>query len=355
MVNTLQRRWEQMKKLLLLFLIGIISACSWVSLPQLRATPSPIPATATPPPVTVTPIETAIPPPPTAALGEAKNPLILSLAPAPRLDPNALKAANVLIAQLEKSTGYQFNTIAPTSETDLVNRFQNGDAQIALLTPFGYLLASQNGNAEAAFARQQDGKAFYGAQFIARDDAGFTSYFDEVKNQNTGDAPTALAQFKNKKPCWSDETSPSGYVVPLGFLKDASVQVGDPAFVSGQPTVVRAVYAQGVCDFGATYIDARTYPGLEDAFPDVLTKVMVVWRIPDIIPYETLVFSSSMDNDMRRSLTRAFVDAMDTPDGSAAMQTLFGIDAMQVSQDSQYQEFRKAVKDSGLDLSSLVQ
>ena len=53
-------------------------------------------------------------------------------------------------------------------------------------------------------------------------------------------------------------------------------------------------------------------------------------------------------------LIRSFVDAMDTPDGSSAMQTLYGIDAMQVVQDGQYQDFRKAVKASGLDLSSLV-
>ena len=198
------------------------------------------------------------------------------------------------------------------------------------------------------------GSAFYGAQFIVRSDAGFLPYFDSVKNENTSDASTALAQFQNKKPCWADPFSPSGYVVPLGFLNEAGVQTNDPAFVAGQPTVVRAVYAQGVCDFGATYIDARTYPGLADAFPDVLKKIVVVWRTPNIIPYETLVFSSNMDNDMHRILIRAFVDAMDTPDGSSAMQTLYGIAAMQVAQDGQYQDFRKVVKASGLDLKSLV-
>jgi ABC-type phosphate/phosphonate transport system substrate-binding protein len=207
---------------------------------------------------------------------------------------------------------------------------------------------------DAAFARQQGGSAFYGAQFIVRSEAGFLPYFDSVKNENTADVSTALAQFQNKKPCWADPLSPSGYVVPLGFLNEAGVQTEDPAFVAGQPTVVRAVYAQGVCGFGATYIDARTYPGLQDAFPDVLTKVTVVWRTPNVIPYDTLVFASNMDNNMRRILLRAFVDAMDTSDGSSAMQTLYGIAAMQVAQDGQYQDFRKVVKASGLDLKNLV-
>ena len=204
------------------------------------------------------------------------------------------------------------------------------------------------------FARQQSGSALYGAQFIVRSDAGFLPYFDSVKNENTADVSTALAQFQNKKPCWADQLSPSGYVVPLGFLNEAGIQGDDPAFVAGQPTVVRAVYAQGVCDFGATYIDARTYPGLQDAFPDVMTKVIVVWRTPNVIPYETLIFASNVDNDTRRILIRAFVDAMDTPDGSSAMQTVYGIAAMQVAQDGQYQDFRKAVKASGLDLKNLV-
>ncbi len=348
MINTLQRRWERMKSFLLLLLIGL-SGCGLIPRPQPVVVASP-----TLPLATVTPTDTPLAPVPTAALGDAGNPLILSLAPSPHLDSNALNASKILIARLEKSTGYQFITIAPTSESELINRFQNGDAHIGVLSPFGYLLASDNGSVEAAFARQQAGNTFYGAQFIARSDAGFLPYFDSVKNENTADASTALAQFQNKKSCWSDEFSPSGYVVPLGFLNQAGVQLDESAFVAGQPTVVRAVYAQGVCDFGATYIDARTYPGLEDAFPDVLKKVMVVWRIPNIIPYETLVFAGDMDNDMRRILIRAFVDAMDTADGNAAMQTLYGIDAMQVAQDGQYQDFRNMVKASGLELNTLV-
>ena len=61
-----------------------------------------------------------------------------------------------------------------------------------------------------------------------------------------------------------------------------------------------------------------------------------------------------MDEDQRRSLIRAFVDIMSTADGKSAMQTLYGFDAMQVVQDSQFRDFRKEVIASGLDLTSLV-
>ena len=45
---------------------------------------------------------------------------------------------------------------------------------------------------------------------------------------------------------------------------------------------------------------------------------------------------------------------MGTDDGKSVMQTLYGIDAMQIVQDSQYDQFRKIVKASELDLSELI-
>jgi ABC-type phosphate/phosphonate transport system substrate-binding protein len=85
-----------------------------------------------------------------------------------------------------------------------------------------------------------------------------------------------------------------------------------------------------------------------------MKKVLVVWRIPPIIPYETLVFAHGINEDMRRVLIRAFVDLMSTPEGKSAMQTLFGFGAMEVVRDGQYEDFRQAVKASGLDLNTLI-
>jgi phosphate/phosphite/phosphonate ABC transporter binding protein len=291
---------------------------------------------------------------PNAALGTDKNPLILALPPSTQQVPSVLAASKTLTALLERSTGYKFVSVLPSNELDLVNAFGMHNAHIGVLSPIGYLLASGQGYVAAAFARQQNGNSFYGAQFIARSDAGFISYYDPIKDQDIVDATVALPQFNGKKPCWTDERSPSGYIVPLGFLNEAGAHVLAPAFVAGHPTVVRAVYAGGICDFGATYIDARTYPGLEDQYPDVMKKIDVIWRVPPIIPYDTLVFAHGMDVDQRRSLMRAFVDIMSADPGKSVMQTLYGFDAMQVVQDSQYEDFSNAVIASGLDLTTLV-
>jgi len=117
---------------------------------------------------------------------------------------------------------------------------------------------------------------------------------------------------------------------------------------------VRALYAGQICDFGATYVDARLYPGLEDELPNVVKKILVIWQMPAIIPYETLVYGVGMPIQMQRVLSRAFVDLMGTPDGQSTMQTLYGFSSMQAVQDSQYADFRQAVKESGLELSTLV-
>jgi phosphonate transport system substrate-binding protein len=298
---------------------------------------------------------TSIPPTPVAPLGSADNPLVVALPPSTRPQGIVLSAGETLISLLEKNTGYDFVSVIPPSESELIRGLASGRADVATLSPFGYLLTSEAGDAEAAFAREQDGTIFYGAEFVAPAAAAYLTYFDAIEGANTAEANVALAQFASKKPCWTDRFSPSGYVVPLGMLNDAGVSTRDPAFLSGHPAVVRALYAGGICDFGAAYVGAIDYPGLEDELPDVMQRIEVVWRIPAIIPYETMVFSRRMPVEMRRLLTRTFVDLMGTAEGRSAIQTLYGFSAMQVVNDGQYEAFRDAAQASGLALPTLLE
>ena len=332
-----------MKRFLLFFILGLF-ACTFPAVGI--STPMP---TSTPLAVS-TPTATSQPTPPP---GTVKNPLLLALAPSAHPADDVITAANELAAKLEALTGYHFVTIAPTSEAGLVKLLTAGNVNIAALSPLAYLLANDNG-ARAALASTNKGEAFYGAQFIARTSDNYDVFFDPIRAENTADAPEALNQFKDKKPCWSDLESSSGYVIPLGVLNQAKVQTRPGAFVEGQPTVVRAVYSGGICDFGATYIDARENPALEADYPDVKDRVEVIWRIPAIIPYDLIVFSATVTPDVERSLLRAFVDIMTTPDGKALVQKVYGMDELQIVQDAVYENFRGYVKDSGVDLNELM-
>jgi len=326
------------------FVLMLLAGCSFPVL-------TPPPPTGTPAPITST--DTAPPPLPTAELGLAENPLILALAPGSDTQAQ-IDAGKVLAEQFTQRTGYTVVTVIPDSYTALVEALERGNAHIVVLDPIAYELAYQKGLVNAAYAVTKEEKTFYGAQFIASRESGFKSHFDELSQSNVGEMAEALAQFADKKPCWSDEASPSGYVIPLGFLNRNQVVTRPAAFVQGHPTVVRSVYAGGICDFGATYIDARKFPSLEDQFPDLMERVQVIWRIPEIIPYSNLAFSTTMPPAMR-DLFSGFVPAiLQTDDGKAAFKTAYDIEEITPVNDTYYAEFREYVGDSQVELSSLV-
>jgi ABC-type phosphate/phosphonate transport system substrate-binding protein len=67
-----------------------------------------------------------------------------------------------------------------------------------------------------------------------------------------------------------------------------------------------------------------------------------------------VVMSSDLHPDMRRALLRAFVDVMTTPEGVAAIQTVYGLESLQPAEDIHYEEFARFVDIAGLDLYLLL-
>ena len=335
----------KMKKLLLTLSLAILGCSSPVQL--ILGTPTPTPTPTQLPAPTQTPLATPEP-------GTEKNPLILALGISPHPSPELIAAGEVIAAFIESHTGYRVVTVVPASDKDLVEALDKGNAHIASLSPFAYLLARENDSVTAIMASIRDDQMFYGAQFIANRESGFISYYDAERDENTAEAAAALQQFQDKKPCWSDAISPSGYVVPFGVLNQAQVRVSSAAFLEGQPDVVRAVYADDICDFGATFIDARQLPALEANYPDVMDRIKVIWRVPNVIPYENISLSNSLPLEMRRVIQRAFIDLMLTPEGKSAMQTVYGMDELQIAEDVMYADFALYVKVSGLDLVDLI-
>lgn len=336
-----------MKKLLLLLSLVLFGCSLPIQLNSGTATPTP---TLEPLP-TPAPTQTPLAPP---ELGTTKNPLILSLAPSAHPGAELIASGSVIAAFIEKQTGYKVVTNIPVTQSNLVDALGKGNAHIASLSPFAYLLARESDSVTAVLGSVREGQMFYGAQLIANRESHFVSYYDASLNENTVTPAEALIQFKNKKPCWSDATSPSGYVLPLGLLNQAAVQVSSAAFLEGHPSVVRAVYAEGICDFGATFIDARQSATLEARYPDVMERVVVIWRVPNVIPYENISVSTLVPLEMRRAIQRAFIDMMLTPDGKSAVQTAFGMDELKSTDDAMYAGFALYVKDSGLNLADLI-
>jgi len=324
--------------IIVVFLLG---GCNLPGIASPQPTETPIPV------ITSTVDETPLPP--TGELGLAENPLILALPPFAN-SAQQINAAREIAAQFTERTGYVVVVVLSETYADLVNALEKGNAHIVLLDPLSYALAYQKDLVRAQYAIVNDEKIKYGAQFLASRRSEFTSYFNAETGENTADATVALKQFSDKKPCWSEERSPSGYLIPLGLLNQAQVQTRPAAFVGGQPTVVRSLYVGGICDFGSTYIDARKFPSLEDEMPDLIEQVLVIWQVPEIIPYEVLAFSTNMPQPMRNLFFDQIPAILQTDTGKANFKTVFDIEEIQSVNDGDFKDFHILIEESRVDL-----
>jgi len=286
-------------------------------------------------------------------LGEYGNPILLSLPPAQVTSADDIANGQILADLLHEQTDLLVVAVAPFSYTDLISAMQSGNAHIAALPPIPLVAAYQKDAVFAAFASTKNNVATTGAQFLARADR-FAPYYDPFAAKNFREPPEALAQFKDKKPCWTETDSLTGYLVPAGILGWYKIPTQEAAFVQSQFSVVRAVYTGEVCDFGATYIDARTYPALKDEHPKLMDEIVVIWQVPPVIPYNGIFLSPTVPYDVSVKIKAAFQQIILTDKGRSALTALYGIDSMIPVEDNFYTEFIRYITSSGADWNALV-
>jgi len=301
------------------------------------------------PKATPTPEVTTAPAAP--ALGTPDNPLVMALAPS--ATTQALIASGDSIAsQLSAITGYTIKTTVPTSYGALIEAMGSGNAHIGWMPPLTYAVAKSKGYADVGLVVLRAGLDHYGFEYIARTDAGFTSYYDATSGKDTASADIALAQLGGKKPCWTDPYSASGYVMPLARLTALGLKVKAGAFVQGHPTVVTAVYSKGICDFGAVYVDARS--AVVKTLPDVMSVVEILWVSDNIIPNDNVSYATAVPADMRAKINDALMQLTTTEEGKAALKSVYNVDGLKAVADSFYDDFRVYLQSTGLDITTLV-
>jgi phosphonate transport system substrate-binding protein len=336
---------------LVVALTMVLAACGPAT-PAATAAPTTaptMPPTAAP---TAAPTEAPTAAPTEAMIGTADHPIVLALAPSATTQ-ELLASGDSIAQQLSQLTGYTITTNVPTSYAALVEAMGSGNAQIGFLPTVPYIVAHDKGYGDVAFTVLRSGANHYGFEFVANKDAGFTSYYDEATGTDTADAATALAQFADKKPCYTDPLSSSGYLVPAGFLASNDIKTKAGAWVQGHGTVIKSVYLSPhgeICDFGATFVDSRSTVAQD--FPDVNDKVQIIWVSDPIIPNDTITYSSDLPEDVRAKLSDAFNQMLGTEEGLAAFKAVYQIDALEETDDSFYDEFRTYLEAIGFDVNS---
>jgi phosphonate transport system substrate-binding protein len=323
----------------------VLGACGPAATPtEAPAAPTQAPAPTEAP--TMAPAPTEAP-----TYGTPDNPIVVAFEPS-ATSQEITAGGQELLDLLSQETGLTFKGVIPTSYAALTEAMGSGNAQIGWMATFAYILAHQQGYADVALITNRFGSDHYGSQFIANVSSGFTPAADTPATE--AELPTLL-QFKGKTACFADEQSTSGHVIPVIFLKKAGLTDADmpaPVYAGGHTQVVQAIYDGGICDYGTTFVDARS--NIATDHPDVMDKVVVIYQTEAIIPNDNMSYAPDMPQDMRDQITAAMLKIAGTENGKTALNDLYQIGGLVQVDDTAYDTFRSYLEASGLDLSQYV-
>jgi len=344
---------------LLLLVILVITSCT-AKTPAISPTATSLPPTPVSTIKTAAKTSTARPTatPTPAPLGSEENPITIGFILSPE-QYSAEEAAEEIAILVGQQSDLVLEALIYPDFASLMSAITNGEVDLFWLEPLEYIYLNWEGVAQVLLLPNHLGVYAYGVQFMANTESGFTSYFDPETNQSVGDPLSALQQFAGTRPCFTTPESLPGYYVPLGLLTDASTPVLDPVFTYDYNAVIRALYIQGICDFGVSYAivgDPLTASDLVQNFPDIQDQVKVIWRSEGIIPNTNLSISPAIPEFLRHRLQEAFLDLQYKPEGLSLITTAlnYDVEALKTIDDAFYNTLRVAILVIELDLESII-
>ncbi|MEA3326495.1 MAG: PhnD/SsuA/transferrin family substrate-binding protein [Chloroflexota bacterium] len=343
-----------------LFVIGLTVSCK-PSTPTPTSTPTITtqPSVESPDDPTKTPTKRPTATPTLPPIGNPGNPITIGFMLTPE-QTNAIEAAEDLAFLIEEDTGFSIEYLIYPDFQSLSSAVIDGDVDLYWLAPLEYLYLNEQGAAQAVLMTNHLGVYAYGVQFMANSMRGFTPYYDPEKSLSLGDSITSLQQFSGTRPCFISPDSIPGYLVPSGFLSNASTPTLDPVFTYSYTAMVRALFIQGICDFGVSYAligDPRNASDIIQTIPDVQSQVIVIWQSEGVIPNINLSASPELPLNIRYQLQEAFLDLPNTPEGLTLVSTAlnYDVEAFKTVEDGFYDPLRSALIPLNLDLNTVTQ
>lgn len=267
-------------------------------------------------------------------LGTNKNPVKLALVPG-QDSAILLENGKVLEDWLEKKTGLVVKISVPVNFISVVEGMGSQRIDVAIMNPFGYLLAHQKYEARALLMGVNRGVSQYWGQII------------------TGD-PTiqSLDDLRGKSFAYVDPASTSGHVLAAALLKQKGIKLGKTTFTGKHDSVVTMVY-QGRVDAGATFFtpaingidqDARRLVATQ--FPDVYKKVRILAKTGPI-PSEPVVFRKDLPSSVEAKIVSALKEFGSSEMGAATLTKLYHITGFKDCTDKDYDSIRSLLAEIG--------
>ncbi len=311
-------------------------------LPTIEHTPTPRP-TATP---TLPPLTTE------------GNPVTIGFILPPE-DTSAIQAAEDLVALISKDTGYEIESLLYADFNALSTAIMSGDVHLFWLGPMEYLYLHSEGYAQVILLTNHLGVYAYSIQFMTNTFSNFAPYFDPEKNQSSSDSITALQQFSGTRPCLINPDSIPGHYVPLGLLAGASTPTLDPVYTYNYNATIRALYIQGICDFGVSYAtigDPLTASDIIENLPDAQDQIVVIWRSDNIIPNVNLSAATNLPTHIRYRLQEAIINLVESPQNLSLLSKAlnYDVEALRTVNDPFYNPLRAVLIPLELDFEAIT-
>jgi phosphonate transport system substrate-binding protein len=268
-------------------------------------------------------------------MGSEDNPLVLLFIPSERAE-EVQAGAEELAVLLNQKTGLVFEASVSTDYAAAIEALCSGEAEMAALNTFGYVLASQRGCAEVGVVSVRFGSTFYQGQIITLEGSGIESYAD-----------LAGTTF-----CRPDPLSTSGWIIPSIAIQANGLDLEDDLEVidaGGHDGVVQAVY-NGECDAGATFVDARTQ--VEEELTDVMDKVVVI-ELSAPIPNDTLSFSTDVADEVKANIVSALVEISQDEAQREVLTAVYSWEELVPAEDAFFDDFREQLDAAGIDIEAL--
>lgn len=272
-------------------------------------------------------------------LGSEENPIIWAFVPSAEIE-QIVAGAQEMADLLHDETALYFKIKVATDYFGVIDALSSDplEAHMSALSTFSYILAAARGCAEAVLVSIRSGSDTYNGQIMAHANSGINN----------------ISDLAGKSFCRPDPLSTSGWIVPMLTMRAAGinpeVDLGEIVDVGSHNAVVISIY-NGEYDAGATYADAR--PGVQEDYPDVIEKVIVIEVTVDI-PNDGVQFHPSVPQHLREKIVQGLLAIAETEEGKEAMNIIYGWTGLVEHDDAFYDPFREVLEASGLSIEELL-
>ncbi len=258
----------------------------------------------------------------------------LNIAMSPSQSSEEQRQKRQLLADyLQEQLGLSVNIEIPQDYETAIDLIAEGKVQMAYLGPFSYVKARQrNSQLEplVAYIDKRTGRPWYTSAIVVNTQSGIKT----------------LEDLKGKRVGFVNQSSTSGYLVPVAYLKSQNI---DPEQdfaelqYTGSHNKNALALESGKVD--AIGINKPTYLNAQKSGQLPIEKYQVIWE-SDPIPNAPIVISRQLPHNLKSDLQKALINA---PQDLAALSGAKS-DGYTLVQDEDYEPIRKLQKILEIDI-----